>query len=201
MNQEASPFVRPLRGKGFIMNIVPIIDSAMAFEDAVSGTNAPREIIDSLCFVNVRHWSFDGQLHQGQLIIHRGIVKDIVEIFRLIEQIKFPVARIVPIAKYKWSDDMSMADNNTSAFNYRFVMGTERLSHHAYGRAVDINPCLNPVIYENGRIEPAGATYKPERPGTFYASHSLVKEFITRGWRWGGNFRSSIDYHHFDKPT
>jgi len=183
------------------MNIVPIIDSAMAFEDAVAGTKAPREVIDSLCLVNVKHRTFEGQLHQGQLIIHRGIAKDIIEIFELIEQTGFPLARVIPLVKYKWSDDMSMADNNTSAFNYRVVMGTERLSHHAYGRAVDINPCLNPVMYDNGRIDPSGATYIPERPGTLYASHDLVKEFIARGWRWGGNFRSSVDYHHFDKPA
>lgn len=183
------------------MNTALIIDSEMTLGDALSGTKAPREIINSLCLIDVRHWAFDGKLHQGQLIVHRGTAEDIVEIFDLIEQLKFPVARVVPIVKYEWSDDMSMADNNTSAFNYRFVMGTERLSHQAYGRAVDINPCLNPVIYENGRIEPAGAIYNPERPGTFYAAHSLVQEFITRGWRWGGNFRSSVDYHHFDKPT
>jgi hypothetical protein len=183
------------------MDTTLTIDSDMAFEDAVAGTDAPREIIASLSLANVRYWAFDGKLHQGQLIIHRGIIKDVVEIFDFIEKTKFPVARVIPIVKYTWSDDMSMADNNTSAFNYRVVMGTERLSHHAYGRAVDINPCLNPVIYDNGRIDPAGATYNPERPGTLYTSHVLVKEFIARGWRWGGNFRSSVDYHHFDKPA
>jgi peptidoglycan L-alanyl-D-glutamate endopeptidase CwlK len=102
--------------------------------------------------------------------------------------------------KYDWSDDASMADNNTSAFNYRVVMGTERLSHHAYGRAVDINPYLNPVIDENGRIDPPGATYVPQRPGTLSGSYPVVQEFINRGWRWGGNFSSSVDYHHFDSP-
>lgn len=183
------------------MDTTLIIDSDMAFEDAIAGTDAPREIIASLSLANVRYWAFDGKLHKGQLIIHRGIVKDVVEIFDFIEKTKFPVARVIPIVKYKWSDDMSMADNNTSAFNYRVVMGTERLSHHAHGRAVDINPCLNPVIYDNGRIDPAGAAYNPEKPGTLYASHALVKEFIARGWRWGGNFRSSVDYHHFDKPA
>ena len=182
------------------MHSTPIIDCEMSFHEAISGTKAPREIIDSLCLINVCHWSFDGQLHRGQIVLHREIEKDVLEIFKMIEQSKFPVARVHPIVKYGWSDDISMADNNTSAFNYRFVLGTERLSHHAYGRALDINPYLNPVIYENGRIDPPGARYDPGTGGTLSKSHFIVREFLNRGWRWGGNFRPSIDYHHFDKP-
>ncbi len=182
------------------MNTTLVIDSAIPFEDAVAGTDAPRKIIDSLSLINVKHWAFDGQLHQGQLIVHRGIEKDIIEIFELIEEMKFPIERVIPIVKYTWSDDMSMADNNSSAFNYRFISGTERLSHHAYGRAVDINPRLNPVFYDNGHLDPAGASYNPEKPGTFFGNHPIVKEFLQRGWRWGGHFRAPLDYHHFDKP-
>jgi hypothetical protein len=183
-----------------LADIIPIIDSNMTFEEAIAGTKAPRDIIDFLCLIDVCYFAFDSRLHRGQLVVHRSVEKDVIEIFKLIEQLKFPIARVFPIVKYDWSDDASMADNNTSAFNYRFVMGTERLSHHAYGRAVDINPYLNPVIDEDGRIDPAGATYVPERPGTFSETHPIVREFLNRGWRWGGNFSSSVDYHHFDNP-
>ena len=181
------------------MNI-PIIDSSMTFEQALLGTKAPKEVIDSLCLITVCYRAFDGRLYQGQLVVHRDVEKEVIEIFEIIERLKFPIARVVPIVKYDWSDDMSMADNNASAFNYRFVSGTERLSRHAYGRAVDINPYLNPVIYENGRIDPPGAIYDPERSGTLSETHFIVREFLNRGWRWGGYFRPSIDYHHFDKP-
>lgn len=181
-------------------NIIPIIDSEMTFEEAIAGTKAPKGIIDSLCLIDVPYFAFDGRLHQGQLVVHRGVEKDVIEIFKLTERLKIPIARVFPIVKYGWSDDESMADNNTSAFNYRFVMGTERLSHHAYGRAIDINPHLNPVIDESGRIAPPGATYLPDRPGTLFEAHPVVREFMNRGWRWGGNFISSVDYHHFDKP-
>jgi peptidoglycan L-alanyl-D-glutamate endopeptidase CwlK len=176
------------------------IDSKMTFQEAIAGTQAPRDVIDSLCIVDVRYWAFDGTLHGGQLIVHESVKNDIVEIFAIIEEVKFPIAKVVPIVKYAWSDDQSMADNNTSAFNYRFVAGTERLSHHAHGRAVDINPFMNPVIYENGRIDPPGAQYDPRVAGTLSESHVIVREFLGRGWRWGGNFSSAIDYHHFDKP-
>ena len=181
-------------------DIIPIIDSTMTFDEAVAGTKAPMGIIDSLRLIDVRYFAFDNRLHQGQLVVHREVEKDVIEIFNLIERLKFPIARVFPIVKYEWSDDASMADNNTSAFNYRFVMGTERFSHHAYGRAVDINPYLNPVIDEKGRIDPPGAAYLPDRQGTLFETHPVVREFKKQGWRWGGNFSSSVDYHHFDKP-
>jgi hypothetical protein len=182
------------------MNMTAFVDSKMTFEEATAGTKAPREIINKLCLVDVRYHTFDGQLHQGQLIIHQEVKMDIVEIFGFIEQTAFPVFQVVPIVKYDWSDDLSMADNNTSAFNYRLVLGTDRLSNHALGRALDINPYLNPVIDEDGRIDPPGARYLPNRAGTFDDSHPVVREFLNRGWRWGGHFKPKKDYHHFDKP-
>ncbi len=183
------------------MNLTAIVDSRMTFEQAIAGTRAPREIIGKLCLVEVRYRAFDGRLHQGQLIVHQEVKTDIMEIFSLLEQSAFPVHQVIPIVKYDWSDDLSMADNNTSAFNYRLVLGTDRLSNHAFGKAVDINPYLNPVIDEDGRIDPPGASYIPERAGTFGDSHPVVQEFLNRGWRWGGHFRPKIDYHHFDKPA
>jgi peptidoglycan LD-endopeptidase CwlK len=182
------------------MDMTAIVDSRMTFDEATFGTRAPREVIDRLCLVDVRYRAFDGRLHQGQLIIHREVKTDIVEIFGLIERTVFPVFQVVPIVKYDWSDDLSMADNNTSAFNYRMVLGTDRLSNHAFGKAVDINPYLNPVIDEDGLIDPPGAGYIPERAGTFDDSHPVVRAFLNRGWRWGGHFKPKKDYHHFDKP-
>ncbi len=182
------------------MNMKAIVDSSMTFEEAISGTRAPGEIIDKLCLVEVRYRGFDGLLHQGQLVIHKDVKGDIADIFRLIERTEFPLLQVVPIVKYDWSDDLSMANNNTSAFNYRVVQGTDRLSNHAYGRAVDINPYLNPVIDVDGRIDPPGARYVPARVGTLKEFHPVVQEFLIRGWRWGGHFKPKKDYHHFDKP-
>jgi len=183
------------------MSTATIFDSSMMFEEATFGTSAPCEVIDKLCLVDVRYRAFDGRLHQGQLVIHQDVKADIVEIFELIWLTAFPVFQAVPIVKYGWSDDLSMADNNTSAFNYRVVQGTDRLSNHAFGKAVDINPCLNPVIDEDGRIDPPGGSYIAGRPGTLDDSHPVVLAFLKRGWRWGGHFKPKKDYHHFDKPA
>ncbi|MBN1665313.1 MAG: M15 family metallopeptidase [Deltaproteobacteria bacterium] len=179
----------------------PVIDSRINFEEAVYGTAAPESIISSLCLMDVCYFSFDGRLHQGQLVIHQSLKKDMEEIFAIIEKSRFPVAKAIPIVKYGWSDDASMADNNTSAFNYRFVAGTKNLSRHAWGMAVDINPFQNPVIYQNGISEPVNAVYAPSESGSFSEDHPIVREFIRRGWHWGGHFDDMKDYHHFDKKT
>lgn len=177
-----------------------IIDSDMSFEEAIRGTTAPKEIIDSLTLLNVTYYSTDGKLHQGQLVVHKSLAGDIKEIFKLIKEIKFPVAKVIPIVRYNWSDEKSMDDNNTSSFNYRTIAGTTRLSLHSYGKAIDINPFFNPVVYNDGKRTPSNAQRDTSKPGTFTENHPVVQKFLRLGWRWGGHFNQYKDFHHFDKP-
>jgi peptidoglycan L-alanyl-D-glutamate endopeptidase CwlK len=178
---------------------VVIVDSEMDFAGAVAGTEAPREVIGRLCLIDVRYMGFDDRLHLGQILAHRNLEMELREIFSLMEKIKFPVASAVPIVRYEWSDEASMAADNTSAFNYRHIAGTDRFSCHATGRAVDINPLRNPVIYQDGRVVPAGALYRPDVRGTLVDGDFVVRAFTERGWRWGGHFGHMRDYHHFEK--
>ena len=177
-----------------------IIDSTMSFSEAIEGTTAPEEIVDSLALVDVLYYSFDGKRHQGQLIVNGVLEEDIYEIFALIEKLQFPVGKAIPIVAYDWMDHDSMAANNTSGFNFRVIEGTTKLSMHSLGKAVDINPVQNPVIYPNDVVAPKGAKYLPQERGTFTADHAVVQEFLRRGWHWGGNFDQPKDYHHFEKP-
>ncbi len=177
-----------------------IVDSDFSFSDAIAGTNAPLKIVDDLSLVDVCYYSFDGRRHLGQIIINKELEDDVCEIFFLIEKIKFPVGSVIPIAAYSWQDNESMADNNTSSFNFRIIEGTTKLSLHSFGRALDINPVQNPVIYPHGLIAPAGAVYDPQRKGTFALTNPIVQKFLKRGWHWGGNFDQPKDYHHFEKP-
>lgn len=176
-----------------------IVDGAMNFRQAVFGSAAPPEILEKLCLLDVRHTGFDGLPHRGQLLLHRDLVAEIGELFSLMEALHFPVSGAVPIVRYGWSDEASMADDNCSAFNYRPIAGTDRLSLHASGRAVDINPRENPAVYPDGRVAPAGAVWRPGGPGTFSGDHPVVLAFLERGWRWGGHFDHMRDYHHFEK--
>ena len=177
-----------------------IVDSDFSFSDAIAGTNAPLEIVDRLSMVDVCYFSFDGRRHQGQIIVNSDLEDDISEIFTLIEKLKFPIGKAIPIVAYSWLDGESMAANNTSSFNYRVIEGTTKLSLHSFGRALDINPVQNPVIYPHGLIAPEGAVYNPQKKGAFIAANPIVQEFLKRGWHWGGNFEQPKDYHHFEKP-
>jgi hypothetical protein len=177
-----------------------IIDSSISFSEAIEGTSAPEQIVDSLSLIDVFYYSFDGLKHQGQIIVNSALEDDLYEIFALIEKIRFPIGHVIPIVAYQWDDHSSMVDNNSSAFNFRIIEGTTKLSLHSFGRAVDINPVQNPVIYPNGVIAPQSAKHSPSKAGTFSAKNPVVREFIQRGWHWGGNFEQPKDYHHFEKP-
>ncbi|MFN3780674.1 MAG: M15 family metallopeptidase [Candidatus Kapaibacteriota bacterium] len=176
-----------------------VVDSDMTYEQAIQGTKAPKQILDSLVLIDVYYYSFDQKMHKGQLVVHRDLKDEILEIFEMIRILKYPIAKAIPIVKYNWSDEKSMLDNNTSSFNYRTISGTNRLSLHARGRAIDINPFINPVVYEDGKFVPKGTKYDINKIGTLHPTHPLVLEFKHLGWRWGGDFQSYKDYHHFDK--
>lgn len=175
-----------------------IIDSKLNFEESIAGIEIPKQILNQLELIDIQYFSFDGKLHQGQLLINKKVKKDIVEIFSIIKETKFPIAKVLPIVKYNWNDDESMLDNNTTAFNYRMIKGTKIKSYHSYGLAIDINPLQNPHI-KRGKFIPNNAIYDPTKPGTLTKDSKVVKEFLRRGWSWGGNWRSSKDYQHFEK--
>lgn len=175
-----------------------LIDANYTTDEALEGSTIPSSVKNELRLVTVQYFGYDDNLHQGQLIINKKVADDIIEIFNLIEKIKFPVQKVVPLVKYNWSDEKSMEDNNTSGFNYRFVSGTKILSMHANGLAIDINPKQNPYI-KNGKISPEGSEHNPIAKGTITADSEIVDAFKSKGWLWGGDWKSIKDYQHFQK--
>ncbi len=175
-----------------------IVDCNYTFKEAIAGIKIPKKLSNELKLIKVKYYSFDGKIHQGQLLIQKDLVKDIEEIFNAIMSVKFPIAKVIPAVKYGWNDEKSMADNNTSAFNYRMVANTKAISSHSSGRAIDINPKFNPQIKRNHYF-PRGSKYEPSRKGTITANSLIVKEFLKRGWMWGGLWHNTKDYQHFEK--
>lgn len=182
----------------------PVIDSDMTFAEAVQNMPmpAPKNILESLELVKVLYFSFDGKLHQGQILVRRDLVEEVQGFFRLAREHRFPIYSVIPISspRFDWSDDKSMEANNSSGFNYRFIAGTDVFSKHAYGRAIDINPRLNPYV-RDGVSLPAGAVYEPGKPGVFTSNSPLVVYLKKHGWVWGGDWVSPRpqDNHHFQK--
>jgi len=181
-----------------ILNYDVIIDSNYSLNDALIGIEIPASIKKELILVDVEYYSFDNKLHKGQIVINKKVESDVKEIFEFIKSQKFTVAKVIPIVKYNWSDEASMLDNNTSGFNYRKVKGQKVLSAHSKGLAIDINPMQNPHIKRN-TITPANAVYNIKAAGTILKDSPLVKLFRKKNWQWGGTWKSSKDYQHFEK--
>lgn len=175
-----------------------IIDCNYSLNESLSKISIPSDIKNNLRLVDVYYYSFDGNLHRGQIVIYKDLVNDIRKIFEVIRLNKFPVQIVIPVVHYNWSDIKSMEDNNSSAFNYRNVTGTKLRSAHSIGKAIDINPLLNPQI-KHGKIIPQGASYNPLKPGTLTRTSIVVKEFLKLGWNWGGDWETTKDYQHFEK--
>ncbi len=178
-----------------------IVDSALTFDEAIAGTKAPQEVVDTLSLVDVEYVSFDGLLHRGQIVVHKNAADDVRDAFKELLDLSFPIEKVVPIVAYGWDDEASMADNNSSAFNYRLIMETDRLSNHSFGLALDINPRLNPYISYSKAIYPKGAVYDPTLPGTLRADTDAVRAFTKRGWYWGGNWQNVVDWQHFERSA
>ena len=176
-----------------------IIDCNFSYDEALRGLKIPGELRQNLELIEVEYLSFDNKIHQGQVVINRIISEELKEIFQKLEEVEFAIEKVIPIVKYSWNDESSMKDNNSSAFNYRYIKGTKRLSNHSFGLAIDINPLLNPFIGSDGVLFPKNAVYDKNKPGTISASSDVVSIFKSFGWHWGGDWTSIKDYQHFEE--
>jgi hypothetical protein len=154
--------------------------------------------------VEVNFVGFDGQTHRGELVVHQDVVADVIAIFEQLHRMRYPIAKMRTVAGYPGAEDeLSMEDNNTSAFNCRLLPSGNDWALHAYGRAIDVNPLINPYIDSGGNMEPKTAGPYLDRnrpdPGMLHAGDAAVLAFTDRGWRWGGNWRTPKDYQHFER--
>lgn len=162
---------------------------------------------EELCYVNVLHYDFYGSIVSGELICNKGIAQDIVEIFYSLYEAEYPIEKMVLIDDYMADDKLSMMDNNTSCFNYRTVEGTNKISKHGLGMAIDINPFYNPYVSTNADgnlyVSPPGSEAYINRNIDFNYKISeddlCYKLFVAHGFKWGGNYKSIKDYQHFYK--
>lgn len=157
---------------------------------------------DNLRYLEILHVGFDGQIHKGELIVNASISEEVLKIFREIYDVGFPIEKMKVISEYNNSDDESMKDNNTSAFNFRTITNGAELSNHAFGLAIDINPKINPYVSATS-IFPENATEFVDRDqftlGMIKKDEAVYKIFKKYGWIWGGDWDTIKDYQHFEK--
>jgi hypothetical protein len=156
--------------------------------------------IDELRAVDVSFWGYDGTARTGRLIVAAGLAEQMVAIMHDLYDARFPIERMEVVDEYGGDDDLSMAANNTSAYNCRAITGGSSWSEHSYGRAIDINPLVNPYVRGSTVLPPEGVIYADrslDAPGMIHGGDVVVEAFAARGWEWGGNWSPSKDYQHF----
>ena len=170
----------------------------------------PRE---DLRYIQALHKDKDGNVHLGEMVVHRLIAEDVLEILEKLYDAGYPIERMVLPDNYMADDEIMMRDNNSSCFNFRFISHTTAVSKHGLGMAVDINTLYNPyhkmVKNSDGTqkevIEPA--TGKPYLDRTKKFDYKIVKDdlcyklFTEKGFEWGGEWDDRKDYQHFELPT
>ncbi|QVT79391.1 Capsule biosynthesis protein CapA [Nocardioides aquaticus] len=163
--------------------------------------------LDRLRVLSVPHVGFDGQPRTGRMVVRASLARDVVQVFERLYDARWPLRRMRLVDAFGGDDDRSMAADNSSGYNCREVAGSDTLSAHAFGRAIDVNPVENPYLTAGGVLPPAGArfadldrTADAQPPaGVVHADDVVVRAFAEVGWEWGGDF-SAPDYQHFYRP-
>lgn len=184
-------------------SISEINDSIFA---KIKGKSYPKDCpleLDSLRYLTVAYVNFDDEVCQGELIVNTEITGDVLAVFQELFEIRYPIEKISLIDEYDADDNRSMAANNSSAFCYRVISGTDRLSNHSFGLAIDINPLYNPYIKSNGTVLPEEAEAYADRtlsnPYYLLPDDPCVRIFKKYGFTWGGDWKNSKDYQHFER--
>jgi len=166
----------------------------------------PRE---KLRYLHVLHKDIDGNTHEGEIIVNMRIAETVLDIFRQLYDNDYPIEKIRLIDEYDADDELSMEDNNSSGFNYRYISYTTTVSKHGLGLAVDINPLYNPYTkMVDGRrsVEPVTASAYLDRDGHYpykiERDDLCCRLFLEHGFEWGGDWNDDRgkDYQHFEIP-
>ena len=189
----------------FVVSEIP--DSIWQLMQGKTYTPNPHIGRTDLRYLRVLHVDEEGVTHVGELICNRRIADDLLDIFRQLYEARYPIQQMRLPEVYDADDERQMRANNTSCFCYRPIAGSRKLSKHALGLAVDINPLYNP--YEkwlaNGkrRVQPSNATPYCDRTRDF--PYKITRDdlcyrlFTSYGFQWGGAWRSVKDWQHFER--
>lgn len=182
-----------------------------AIFDRINGKSYKEDCpipIEDLRYIHLLHKDINGDVHEGEMIVNAYIAGDVLEIFKELYEVSYPIEKIRLVDEYGADDELSMEDNNSSAFNYRSMAGSAKISKHGLGMAIDINTLYNPYVKDNGKtkiIEPETAGDYVDRESDFLykitQNDDACRIFKEHGFSWGGDWNSLKDYQHFEVPT
>ncbi len=162
-------------------------------------------------YIKVLHYNFEHKLQVGELIVATALQEDFINIFMELLDAEYEIQTMYLADNY-WTgdptstDSASIDENNTSAFLYRPATGSSKLSKHAYGRAIDINPQQNPYVsYKSGSPVWSHENANDYIDRTTGLPHVITHDdvcyqiFKKYGFTWGGDWNTIKDYQHFEK--
>jgi hypothetical protein len=149
-----------------------------------------------LRLITMTYRGFDHQVHTGRLVVNAAVTGKLILVFRKLFAMRYPIRRMVPVDAYHGSDYASIQADNTSAFNCRDATGSSSWSEHAYGLAVDLNPCENPYVYADGYEAHKRCRKYVDRnlhdPGVIHAGDQAVLAFASVGWAGAASGRATV---------
>lgn len=163
--------------------------------------------MEELRYLILPHFDGKGHVRIGEMICHESIAADLIDIFSQLFVLRYHIESMRLIDDFDANDERSMEANNSSAFCYRVIAGSKKLSTHARGLAVDINPLYNPYVKQKPDrliVSPeAGRPYadrsRTDIPMKIDADDPAVTLFKAHGFEWGGDWTTLKDYQHFEK--
>jgi poly-gamma-glutamate synthesis protein (capsule biosynthesis protein) len=167
--------------------------------------------LSELTYLTIPYKDFNGNSRNGHMIVAKAIADEVLDIFEELYEADYPIEKMELVDEYDGDDYTSIDANNTSAFNYReSTDGSGRLSQHAMGRAIDINPQINPYVDSSGKGSHQNARQYWSRTVSDWDNETakrayigtdteIYKIFTKYGWEWGGSWSSYRDYQHFQK--
>lgn len=117
-------------------------------------------------------------LRRNQVSVHRRAAEAFRAVFSTLEKL----ASADPMAA-------RYVDTLGGTYNHRNIAGTQRLSAHAFGIAIDLNPAL--------------AQYHLNQPGGVWRTpvpEAIVEAFESHGFAWGGRWYHDDTMHFEFRP-
>jgi hypothetical protein len=203
--QEVSRSYLKVHGSGAFFSVTPLPDTVFAL---MQGKTYPKHCPvprTELRYLRCLHVNAKGRVLVGEMVLNKLIAGQVLEIFRQLYNARYPIERMRLADNWGGNDEAMMRDNNSSSFNFRYISGTKTISKHGRGLAVDINTLYNPYHkFSKGRevIEPStGAPYLKRDasfPYKIQRGDLCYRLFRRNGFSWGGDWKNSKDYQHFE---
>jgi hypothetical protein len=151
--------------------------------------------------LELNYKNFDGEVERGRLVANKDTISSLKRIFERLFQDDFPIESMRPNEEFDGDTLKSLKANNTAAYNCRRpdqINAPVKESPHANGRAIDINPDLNPWMDLRCDCWSPRAKHhaRTPAPGKILPGDRVVRLFEREGWVWQ-NIKVP-DYMHFD---